>query len=103
MRKVASKDPDGPLAGEHACCCSPPSEPVDESMKTRMQALAGRGLNVVLEPVRDGNGDCSLSNYAVLSGHDDYFNVTVHHDEGEKQRKMIEAVMTGFPTVSASR
>jgi hypothetical protein len=103
MRKVASKDPDGPLAGEHALLLLAASEPVDESMKTRMQALAGRGLNVVLEPVREGNGDCSLSNYAVLSGHDDYFNVTVHHDEGEKQRKMIEAVMTGFPTVSASR
>jgi hypothetical protein len=103
MRKVASKDPDSPLAGEHALLLLAALEPVNEGMKGRMQTLAGRGLNVVLEPVREGKGDCSLSNHAVLSGHEDYFNVTVHHGEGDKQRKMIAAIMAGFPTVSASR
>ena len=58
---------------------------------------------MVLEPVRAGSGDCSLSNYAVLSGHPDYLNVTVDHDEGEKQRQIIDVIMSSSFTVSAAR
>lgn len=103
MRKATSKDPGGPLTGENALLLLAALDPVEDAVKDRMDALAQRGLNVVLEPVRPGKGDCSLSNYAVLSGHKNYVNVTVHHNEAEKQRKMIEAILAGFPTVSASR
>ena len=57
----------------------------------------------MLEPVREGSGDCSLSNYAVLTGHRDYFNVTVDHDDGDKQRQIIDVIMASFFTVSAAR
>lgn len=68
-----------------------------------MKELSGKGINVVLEPVEKERGDCSLSNYAVLSGHEGYINVTVHHDEGEKQRGIMEAILGGAPTLAASR
>ena len=48
----------------------------------------------MIEKVRD-KGDCSLSNYALLTGHPDYLNVTVDHDEREKQRKIIDVIMSG--------
>ena len=43
--------------------------------------------------MREGKGDCSLSNYAFLTGHANYFNVTVDTDEGDKQRKIIDAIL----------
>jgi hypothetical protein len=72
-------------------------------LRSWMSELSGQGINVVLEPIDSDRGDCSLSNYAVLTGHPDYFNVTVDHGEGEKQRKIIDAIITGFSTVSAAR
>jgi hypothetical protein len=77
------------------------AEPVSADVENRMDALAALGLNVVLETVK-GDGDCSLSNYAVLSEHKDYFNITVNHNEGAKQRRMVEAILSTATTVAAS-
>jgi hypothetical protein len=56
----------------------------------------------VLEPVQKDHGDCSLSNYSVLTGHKDYFYITVDHNDAEKQRKIIDTIMSSFFTVAAS-
>ena len=43
--------------------------------------------------MRKNRGDCSLSNYAVLTGHKKYLNVTVDHDEREKQMRIVDVLM----------
>ena len=100
--QVTRRRSDGPLAGEPALVLLASPEPVDSKVETRRQperpghqcgARAGAGRK----------GDCSLSNYAVLSGHPDYFNVTVDDDEGEKQRQIIDVIMSSSFTVSAAR
>jgi hypothetical protein len=101
MRRERSKDRDGPLAGEHALVLLAAREPVAPAVEDRMTRLSAKGVNVVLEPVKDDRGDCSLSNYVVLTGHPDYFNITVHHDEAEKQRLLIDAILASFPTLAA--
>jgi hypothetical protein len=101
MRRKRSKDRDGALAGEHALVLLAAPEPVAPAVEDRMTSLSAKGVNVVLEPVKDDRGDCSLSNYVVLTGHPDYFNVTVHHDEAEKQRLLIDAILASFPTLAA--
>ena len=55
--------------------------------------MNAKGINAVIEPVTEGKGDCSLSNYALLTGHSKYFNVTVDKDEGDKQQKIIDAIL----------
>jgi hypothetical protein len=101
MRKRAARKPNGPLAGPRALVLLAAVEPVSAAAANRMAELSGKGVNVVLEPVRKGHGDCSLANYAVLSGHADYANVTVNWDEGEKQRKIIDVLMNGHASVAA--
>ena len=103
MRKSPSDDPDGPLAGDRAVVLLAATEPPGAADENRMDAFSASGANVVMEPVREGRGDCSLSNYAVLSGHKFYANVTVDHDEGEKQMKIIDLVVSSSPTLAASR
>jgi hypothetical protein len=65
--------------------------------------LNAAGINVVVETVRKNRGDCSLSNYALLSDHPSYINVTVGYGEGEKQRKIVDVVMSGQPDTVASQ
>jgi hypothetical protein len=67
--------------------------PVTTNAEARADELNAKGINAVIEPVREGKGDCSLSNYALLIGHPDYFNVTVDKDEGDKQLKIIDAIL----------
>jgi hypothetical protein len=103
MRKSPSDDPDGPLAGNRAVVLLAAAAPLGAAVENRMDGFSASGVNVVVEPVRDGAGDCSLSNYAVLSGHKHYANVTVDHDESEKQMKIIDLIVSNSPTVAASR
>lgn len=103
MRKAPGNDPDGPLAGDRSLVLLAAADPVGEVAEARLDALNGKGINVVLEPVRKDRGDCSLSNYAVLSGHDRYFNVTVDQDEGEKLRKIVDAILVNPAIVAASQ
>jgi hypothetical protein len=103
MRMAKSKLPHGPLADEHTLVLLAALEPVDPAVEERMANLSTAGLNVVLEPVREGEGDCSLSNYSVLTGHKDYLNVTVNHDGGEKQRRIVDVIMERRAEVAAAR
>ena len=53
--------------------------------------------------MREGKGDCSLSNYTLLTGHPNYFNVTVDDDESDKQRKIIDVIMAGHSDTVATQ
>jgi hypothetical protein len=103
MERSPSVDPDSELASDYALVLVTAAEPAGPAVERQMAELSGKGLNVVLETVAEGEGDCSLSNYAVLAGHPTFMNVTVHHDEAKKQRKMLEAVLASTPAVSAAR
>ena len=103
MRVSPALDPDGPLAGEHALVLLAAPDLDDPLAAGRTAVLNERGVNVVLERVREGRGDCSLSNYAVLTGNPNYFNVTVHHDERDKQAEIVDILMSGTTQTVASQ
>ena len=95
MRASPAADQDGPLAGEDTLVLLAATNADDPAAASTTTALNAQGINVLLEIVRAGKGDCSFSNYSVLSGHTDYFNVTVDEGEAEKQRKIVDAIMAG--------
>lgn len=103
MRQSPSDEPDGPLAGDRALVLLAALEPVATATETRMDELSRKGINVVLEPVAKDRGDCSLSNYAVFSGHGTYLNVTVDADEGEKLRKILDALLASPAAIASSQ
>ena len=103
MRVVPSADKGSELADTHTLVLLAATDPTAAPIEERADALSGSGVNVVIEPVRKGRGDCSLSNDAVLSGHDAYYNVTVDGEDGDKQRRIIDMIMSGLSTVAASR
>jgi hypothetical protein len=98
-----SKVQDSKLAGDRNLVLLAATDLDDTGLKSTVANLSGRGVNVIVEPVRGKTGDCSLSNYSVLTEHKKYFNVTVDQDGGETQREIIDAIMSGFTTVSALR
>jgi hypothetical protein len=102
MQVLESSDPDSPLADDHTLVLIASGDPRPGAVTARANSLAAKGINVILEPVREGRGDCSLSNYAVLSGYPSYFNVTVDHDGGDKQRRIVDLLMGSFGGVAAS-
>ena len=65
-------------------CCSPRPTPVTRRWRAAPERSPAKGINAMIERVAK-KGDCSLSNYALLTGHPDYLNVTVDDDEGDKQ------------------
>ncbi len=95
MEATRAPDQKGPLAGERNLVLLVSAIPVSTTSKTRAAALAAKGINAMIEGVRDGKGDCSLSNYALLTDHPDYLNVTVDHGERDKQVKIIDVIMAG--------
>lgn len=99
----ASPVPDGALASEYALVLLAASDLDDATAASRTAVLNEAGINVVLERVREGHGDCSLSNYAVLTGKSNYFNVTVNDDEGEIQQRIVETLMKGRDETVASQ
>lgn len=99
----AAAVPDGPLANEYALVLLAASDLDDPTAASRTAVLNKAGINVVLERVREGRGDCSLSNYAVLTGRSNYFNVTVNHDEGDIQMGIVETLMSGSSETVASQ
>ena len=101
MEARKSAEPDGPLAGDRALVLLTSVVPVTTNAEARADELNAKGINAVIEPVREGKGDCSLSNYALLIGHPEYFNVTVDKDEGDKQRQIIDAILAK-PTQTAA-
>jgi hypothetical protein len=93
MEKQPSDDPNAPLAGDRALVLMTSPVPVTTVAESTADELNAKGINAVIEPVEEGKGDCSLSNYALLTGFSKYFNVTVDKDEGEKQLKIIDAIL----------
>jgi hypothetical protein len=93
MEAKKSADPDGPLAGDRSLVLLASAAPITSDAETRAAELSAKGINAVIEPVSEGKGDCSFSNYALLSGHAEYFNVTVDEGEGDKQRQIIDAIL----------
>jgi len=77
--------------------------PVAATAEARAAELNAKGINAIVEPVREGKGDCSLSNYTLLIGHADYLNVTVDKDEGDKQLKIIDAILAVRPATVATQ
>ncbi len=95
MVAYPSKAADSSLAGHHDLVLLTSIIPVTTTSKARAADLAAKGINAVIETVRKDKGDCSLSNYAILTGNADYLNVTVDHDEGDKQKQIIDTIMLG--------
>jgi hypothetical protein len=96
-------DTDGPLAGEDSLVLLSSTDRDDAKIAALTERLNAQNINVVLEIVRSDKGDCSFSNYAVLSGFPDYLNVTVGSDEGDKQRAIIDVLMTDRAAAIASQ
>jgi hypothetical protein len=102
MVAVESTLSGSPLADDHTLVLIAGKEPIADELETKADQLAAKGINVILEPVREGRGDCSFSNYAVLSGHPTYYNITVDHGGGDRQRQIIDIIMSGFGEAAAS-
>jgi hypothetical protein len=93
MRGYPASDPSGPLASERNLVLLTSAEPVSATAESRARALAEKGVNAMIEIV--SKGDCSLSNDTLLTGHPDYLNVTVDHDQRNVQRQIIDVIMAG--------
>lgn len=103
MEAHASGDPDGPMAGDRALVLLASPVPVSTTAKARATDLSAKGINALIETVAKGKGDCSLSNFALLSGHEDYLNVTVDADERDKQKQIVDTIMLGHTVVTATQ
>jgi len=101
MRAWEASDPGGDLAGEHSLVLLAAADPSEQAVQDWAEGLSGKGVNVVVEPVSAKSADCSLSNFAVLAGQRNYFNVTVDKDDGDAQRRIVELIMSSFFTVAA--
>ena len=102
MARHPSDDPGGPLAGDRALVLLTSLKDVTTTSDALAESLNAMGINAVLERVEEGKGDCSLSNHALLTDHSSFFNITVDDDEGEKQTKLINAVLGALnPTVAS--
>jgi hypothetical protein len=95
MQASAATDGKSPLAGERSLVLLVSPIPVTATSETRAAALNARGINVMIEGIRDEKGDCSLSNYALLTGHSDYLNVTVDQGQRDVQRQIVDIIMAG--------
>lgn len=71
--------------------------------EARAKALAQKGVNVIIESVGKERYDCSLSNYAAMTGGTNYFNVTIDPGESDKQRKMVDMIVASFGTGAPSQ
>lgn len=101
MRASPAPDAGGPLAGDRALVLFAVADLDDPTAASRTAILNGKGVNVVLEEVK--KGDCSLSNFAVLIDNPNYFNVTVDAEEGEKQMRIVDILMSGYSETVASQ
>lgn len=96
-------DQDGPLAGDDTLVLLAVTDREDAAAAARTEALNAAGINVVREIVRPGRGDCSFSNYALLSGHTDYVNITVDTGQSDEQKRIVEAVLGARPAAVATQ
>ncbi len=103
MRAWKADDPDGPLAGARILVLLAAADAHEPAVETWAEGLSSKGVNVVVEPVSKKSADCSLSNFAVLAGQRNYFNVTVDKDDVDEQRRIVALIMSSFFTVAAAR
>ena len=103
MDEHPAKDRNSPLSSDTALVLLTSPVPVSTTSKSEAANLSSQGINAVIESVREGKGDCSLSNYTLLTGHPSYFNVTVDDDESDKQRKIIDVIMAGHSDTVATQ
>jgi hypothetical protein len=103
MNVHESMDPDGELAGERSLVLLTSPVPVSATSEARAEDLSAKGINAIVEKVEKGKGDCSLSNYTLLSGFPDYLNITVDDDEGAKQQKIVDIILSGRPQEVATQ
>jgi hypothetical protein len=96
-----ASDADGPFADPHTLVLLAATDPDKPAIAGRAAKLNAAGINVILEPVGRETADCSLSNHVVLSGYENYFNVTVDHDAGEQQRRIVDTIISSFFPVVA--
>ena len=101
LRKRPASVADGPFADPHTLVLLAAADPSTPAIADRAAKLNAAGINVILEPVGRETADCSLSNHVVLSGHPAYFNVTVDHDAGEQQRRIVDTIISSFFPVVA--
>ena len=101
VRKLEASDKDGPFAYPHTLVLLAALDINAPPITDRAAKLNAAGINVVLEPVRRETADCSLSNDVLLTGHHNYFNVTVDDDGGWHQRQIIETIMMTFFPIAA--
>lgn len=71
---------------------APPGK--DREMREKIDYFTGNaGVNVLFELVSAATNDCSLSNYAVLSGIRPYFNIEVETGDARTQKAILDKVM----------
>lgn len=85
---IASKSPDNTLI--FVASTELPED--DPNMMRFVKALNGSGIHVLYETVSRERNDCSLSNYAALTGIRDYINIEVVEGDGDAQRDMLDRV-----------
>lgn len=88
LKPVESRSPDDALV--FVASTRAPKE--DPNLAQFVNGLNERGVNVLYEVVSAKN-DCSMSNYAALSGIRNYVNVEVVHGDAAAQKRMIDIVV----------
>lgn len=72
------------------------SKPFDEERQAKRAAefFLERGINVIYEHVIPARNDCSFSNYVVLNGLGEYYNIEAQHGHTAEQKAMLDMMMT---------
>lgn len=68
----------------------------DPKLARLKEYLNSRGVNIMFESVQGSRNDCSLSNYAALTGMDDYVNVEVVQGDSKTQFKIVGIIMDAW-------
>jgi hypothetical protein len=68
----------------------------DGQLMALASALNRQGINVAYEVVAESRNDCSLSNYAALTGIAHYVNLEVVETDGKTQRRMLDIVLVAL-------
>lgn len=88
VQPIESRSPDDTLVFV-ASTRAPKDDP---NLGQFVKALNERGVHVLYEVVTAKN-DCSMSNYAALSGIRNYVNVEVVHGDAAAQKRMIDIIV----------
>lgn len=72
------------------------TKPFEQERRAKRAAdfFLERGVNVIYEHVIPERNDCSFSNYVVLNGLGEYFNIEAEHGHLDQQKAMLDLLMT---------